>query len=200
MANKKRKKIVDKWKTKKWYELVAPDMFNNKVIGETVTSDPDNLLNRIVITNLGELEASGEINRRTFTSTRVKLRIYKVAGKSAYTKYIGHGIIPSYLKMIARKGRTIIDSVVDEKTKDKKGVRMKMVAITASNVSYNTKKNLRADMAEEVHNIVKEFELEKLISESLQGKVSSRVYSRLKKITKMLKVEIKKLELEETFE
>lgn len=199
MAVKKRKKIVDKWKSKKWYEIVAPDMFNNKVIGEAVASDEKSLIDRIIVTNLAELEASGEINRRMFTSTKVKLRIHEVKGKSAYTRYIGHQILPSYLRTLARRGRTVIDLVSDETTKDSKKLRMKIVAITNSNVSYNTKKNLRREMKEAVSEIVKGMDLERLIMDSLQGKVTGKVYGKLKQITKMTKVEIKKLELKESF-
>ena len=38
---KKQVKTVDKWKKKRWFTLVAPEIFAEKVLGETPSNDPD---------------------------------------------------------------------------------------------------------------------------------------------------------------
>ncbi|MDD5022885.1 MAG: hypothetical protein PHU63_01830 [Candidatus ainarchaeum sp.] len=196
----KKKKIVDKWKTKKWYDLVSPEMFGGKVVGEIISSDEKSLLNRIVIVNLAELETEGEVNRRMLSSIRVNLRVIDVKGKGANTKYIGHSIQPSYLRTLARRGRTVIDLVSDEKTKDEKEMRIKLVAVAEGSISHLVRKNLRREMKTALGEIVKEMDFEKCISESLHGKITGKLYNRLKQITDMAKVEIKKLEVKENFE
>lgn len=196
----KRKKMVDKWKTKKWYEIVAPKMFNSKVIGEAVGPDENSMMNRIVITSLAELGTSGEEGgRRMFSNMKIRLRINEVKGKSAYTKYIGHEIMPGYLRTLARKQRSVIDVVADKKTKDGEIIRLKLVAITGSPVSQNTKKNIRKALEETLESAVPEMTFEDLVLGSLQGKLTGKIYNRLKQITRMAKVEVKKLERKETF-
>ncbi len=46
VASKKAKgnagrKVKDKWKAKEWYSIHAPKMFNEVVIGETPSADPE---------------------------------------------------------------------------------------------------------------------------------------------------------------
>src|SRR5207247_2583041 len=51
MAEKKSRaaarKIKDKWKAKVWYNLLAPEMFNKQLLGETPTDTPDKLVGRV---------------------------------------------------------------------------------------------------------------------------------------------------------
>ncbi len=200
MATKKRKKVVDKWKAKRWYEVVAPSMFNSKVIGETVASDDAVVLDRIIEADPSELGAlPQERRRRGFARIKVRLRINEINGKSAQTTYIGHAISQSYFKTLARRGRSIIDLIEDYQTKDGKHIRFKMMSITGSNVSYNTRKNLRKAMEEVLQETIPGMDLEGLVMDSLQGKIAGKVYNRLKEITKMMKVEVKKIELKEKF-
>ena len=36
---KAKSKVVDKWKMKSWYTLVAPEIFDSKEMGQVVSSD-----------------------------------------------------------------------------------------------------------------------------------------------------------------
>ena len=197
MAIKKRKKIVDKWKSKKWYEIVAPKMFDSRVIGETVATDEKSLVDRILETSLIDLGVKREEGRRIFSNIKVRLRIYEINGKNAMTKYIGHGIPQSYLKTLARRGRSVIDLIEDYSTKDGENIRLKLVAITGSRVSQNTKKNLRDAMKEVLSETIPEMNFEDMVMDSIYGKLTGKIYNRLKQITRMMKVEIKKVERKE---
>lgn len=198
MAVKKRK-IIDKWKAKKWYEVAAPKLFNSKIIGEAIAIEDNELLNRIVETSLMELGSSEEGFQRVFASIKVKLRINEVTGKTAHTKYIGHEISQSYLRTLARKGRSVIDVVADHSTKDGEKLRLKVVAITGSNVSQNTKTNIRKAISEVLAKTVQESTFEDLILDALYGKLAGKIYNRVKSITRMTKVEVKKVERKESF-
>ena len=193
---KGKKTVVDKWKVKKWFEIVAPKMFENKVIGETMANDENVLVNRIVSIDLPVLTRA-QIQSAMFT--KVHFRITEVKGQHAYTKYIGHQIANSYLRTIARRSRTVLDVVVDGNTKDNEGVRLKMIAITGSKVSENTRKNLWKAAKEVVAGYITTHMLDELILDSLQGKVSGKVFNRLKEITAMRKVDTKKMERNEVF-
>src|SRR5574337_1305439 len=49
------RKIKDKWKAKVWYNLLAPDMFNKQLLGETPTDTPDKLVGRITEVTVQDL-------------------------------------------------------------------------------------------------------------------------------------------------
>ncbi len=199
MAAKPKKKIVDKWKSKKWFDIVAPAMFQNKVVGEAVAIDENAMMNRIVEVGLGELGIGSEEGRRTFSTIKVRLRVVEVKGKQAQTKYIGHQTLQSYLKTLARRGRSVMDVVVDTQTNDGEKFRFKTIIISANALSQNTKKNLRHAAKEAVLEEVPKLTAEEAIMETLNGKLSGKIYSKIKSITKIMKVEIKKLERVETF-
>jgi len=196
MATKKRKKIVDKWKMKKWYEIVAPSIFDNKLIGETMAEDESKVIDRILKINLRELVKGG---MQAAMFTKVHLRVHEIKGKTAYTRYIGHQMDYGYMRTLARRGRSVIDVVMDGKTKDEQILRIKVVAVTGSKVSENTKKNIRAAIKEEIKKVILEYTLEDAIKDILQGRVSGKIYNKLKEITVIRKVEVSKSRVKEVF-
>lgn len=191
----KKAKVVDKWKSKQWYSVLAPQSFDSKEIAEIISSDEGNLKNRVVSLSLAQI--TGQPSQSAiFTS--LKFRIGEVKGKSAYTKLIGHEISPSYIKTLARRSRSIINVVHDLKTKDDQSVRVKLLAISGSEVSQNTKKNIYNAIMEELKKMSSEHAYDQLMQEIIFGKLASKIFNRLKQITMMRRVEVRKSELKET--
>lgn len=192
----KKAKVVDKWKSKQWYTILAPSSFDSKEIGEVVSSDEENLKNRVVSLSLAEV--TGQPSQSAiFTS--LKFRIGEVKGKSAYTKLIGHEISPAYIKTLSRRNRSIISVVYDIKAKDDQVLRIKMLAISGSEVSQNTKKNIYHAIMEEVKKVGAESTSDQLMQEIIFGKFASKLFNRLKQITSMRRVEVRKSEIKEAF-
>lgn len=195
-APAKKAKIVDKWKSKQWYTVLAPQAFDAKEIAEIVSSDEENLKNRIISLSLAEV--TGQPSQSAiFTS--LKFRIGEVKGKSAYTRLIGHEISPSYIRTLSRRNRSIISVIYDIRAKDDQTVRVKILAITGSEVSQNTKKNIFHAVMEELRKVGAEHSTDQLMQEIIFGKFASRLFNRLKQITAMRRVEVRKSELKEAF-
>jgi small subunit ribosomal protein S3Ae len=193
----KRTKVVDKWKSKKWYNVVAPEMFDKKQIAEVVASDEKQLQNRIIKKGLMELGTSGPSQIGMFTNLR--FRITDVNGDTANTRFIGHEIASSFIKTFARRGKSLIHQIVDEKTKDGEDLRLKVIAVTGARVSQNTKKNIRAALQEVSHANIAENDFNSVMDMVITGKFSSSIFNRLKQITKMKRVEVWKSERGENF-
>ena len=190
------KKVVDKWKTKQWYNVVAPDIFEGRVVAEVVASDPAYLLNRIVPVNL--MDITGKMSQQNIYTT-VNFRITDVKGNNAYTRVIGHELAPSYVRTLSRKGRSVIHHVVSVETKDGKKVRIKIVAITFSKVSANTKKNLRNALVKAIIENGQAMSYDELMKEVIYGNFANKLFSLANAINAMRRVEVRKTELEETF-
>jgi len=196
MAGKKTK-VVDKWKSKKWYTVVAPSMFEGKEIAEVVASDDKYLVNRIIRKSLMELGANRSSQMAMFTN--LSFRLSDVNGATANTKLIGHDISSSYIKTFARRGKSLIHQIVDGKTKDNEEIRLKIIAVTGARVSENTKRNIREALVEEALKGVAEGSFDEVMQDLLFGKFSSKIYNRLKQITRMRRVEVWKSERKENF-
>jgi len=191
-------KIVDKWKGKKWYSVRAPSLFEGKEIAEVVASDEKLLMNRIVRKNLLELGAGGGSSQLAMFTT-VLFRIKEVKGAEVTTSLIGHEISPSFIKTFARRGKSLIHQVVDEKTKDGETLRVKLIAVTGARVSENTRRNLRKALVDESKKLISEGNFDELMPDILYGRFSSKLFTRLKTITKMRRIEIRKSERKEVF-
>ena len=131
--------------------------------------------------------------------TTLKFRIKNVNGADASTILLGHEIAPSFIKTFARRGKSLIHQVVDEKTNDNEDLRLKVVAVTASRVSRNTRRNLRNVLVEECKKAVAEKSFEEAIQDVIYGRLSSKLFARLKQLTKMRRVEVRKSERGEIF-
>ncbi|MFH1094771.1 MAG: hypothetical protein V1728_00975 [Candidatus Micrarchaeota archaeon] len=197
MAEIKRTKVVDNWKLKSWYTVFAPGTFESKPIGQIVALEEENLANRIVKTGLGELTGSFS-QGAAFTS--IFFRVDKVSGKSVSTKFIGHELAPSYIKTLLRRRRSILYLVDDVVAKDGKAMRIKSVAVTAFRESENVRHDLRMAVSREIKAVAAESDLDTLVQEIVFGKFSAKVFGRVKAITPLRRLEIRKSEVVEKFD
>jgi small subunit ribosomal protein S3Ae len=188
------KKVVDTWKTKQWYEVVAPQIFDSKVVGEVIASDPKNLINRVVKVGLDEL--TGDFSQ---TYTNVKLRIVDVKGKNATTRFIGSEQLPSYIKTFVRRGKTLVDDVVDVKTADGHQVRIKPIVFTGGKIARDAEAAIRTTIRKELIEKAAKTNLDDLLREILFKKYAHSLVSSVKKIAPIKRIEIRKIELKENF-
>lgn len=194
MAEVKKTKVVDKWKTKSWYAVLAPENFDSKEIGQVVATEDKTLRGRIVRVGLGEITGSFS-QANAFTS--VKFRISDVKGKTAYTTFLGHELAAGYIKTMLRRRRSIVYQVDDVTSKDGKAIRLKSVAVTTFRVSEGVRAAIRKAVSAELLALSKEMDYQALVQEAVFGRLSSRVYGKLKKITSMRRYEIRKSEAKE---
>ncbi|ELV11042.1 40S ribosomal protein S3a [Tupaia chinensis] len=114
-----KKKVVDPFSKKDWYDVKAPAMFNIKNTGKTlVTRTPgtkiesDSLKGRVFEESLEDLQ-NDEVTFRKF-----KLITEDVQGKNCLTNF--HGVDLTHDKMcsMVKKWQTMIEAHVDVKTTD----------------------------------------------------------------------------------
>lgn len=188
----KKVKVVDKWKSKQWYTVLAPQCFDMKEIAEVISSEEDNLKNRLLSLSLAEI--TGQPSQSAIF-TLLKFKVYEVKGKNAHTKLIGHELSPSYVTTLSRRNRSIIKLVHDIKTKDDVSLRLKLMLISGSEVSQNTKKNLYHAAIEELKKACNDLTFDQIMSEVVFGRLASKIFNRLRQITAMRRVEVRKSEI-----
>jgi len=189
---KKKGKSVDKWKLKKYYDIVAPDIFQEKIIGQTVAEDDARLMNRII--NLSLTEMTGVYDELNLY-TMVKLRVVDIKGQHAFTKLAGHELSRSYIRTLAMRRRSVIDPVVDVKTKDGTIVRIKGLIVAAERISGAQKTALHNLFISEMNAIAAEKTMNEIMNDILFDKVSMQYGMKAKKIVPLRGVKIKKTEI-----
>lgn len=195
MAEKKTK-VVDKWKAKSWYSIIAPEAFESREIGQLVSSDEANLMNRVVKIGLGDLLGSFS---QSSAYTMLYFRVKEVKGKSAHTIFIGHELVPGYMRTLARRRRSIMNQVDDVTTKDGVPVRIKTICVSGLKVSSAIRADVRKAISASVQALAKQTDFPVLVQEMVFGKFSAKVFGAVKKIGPLKRVEVRKSQLRESF-
>jgi len=196
MAEKSKAKVVDKWKMKSWYSIIAPETFESREIGQLVSSDEANLVNRKVKIGLGDM--TGSFSQST-AYTSLYFRVSEVKGKSAHTKFIGHELVPGYVRTLVRRRRSVMNQVDDVVTKDGVPVRIKSICISGLKVSEAVRSDVRRAISESVRSLAKGMYFAVLVQEMVFGKFAAKVYAGVKRIGPIKRVEIRKSQVKETF-
>ncbi|PKI83376.1 Rps1p [Malassezia vespertilionis] len=126
-GNKKR--IVDPFTRKEWYDIKAPVYFENRNIGKTIVNRSQGLKNaddalrgRILEQSLADLNKDDEQAFRKF-----QLRIDEVQGRNCLTNFYGMDFTQDKLRSLVRKWQTLIEAHQDIKTTD--GYLLRVFAI-----------------------------------------------------------------------
>jgi small subunit ribosomal protein S3Ae len=182
--------VKDKWKLKKWYEVIAPPLFGGISLGTIPADDPLKLIGRVLETTLYDI--TGDI-----TQVHVKLyfQIINVEGDKAYTRIKGHELARDYMKSLIRRKSSKIQGIFDIKTKDEYVLRITLVALTSYRCKTSQKRAIRKIMRDYIFKRAAELTLDELYNEILSGKVSNDLAVLARKIYPIRRVEVYKTKL-----
>lgn len=185
--SKRRRRTVDKWKSKEWYKIQTPSYFGNLDIGETVAGDPEKIVGRRIETTLYDIT-------NDFNQIHVKLlfQINEVKNKIAYTEYQGHVFTRDYLRSLIRRGSSRIDGIFNVTTTDGYTLRLTAIVLTLSRAKTTQQHIIRKIMEDIIQNKAKELTFQQFVQQVVLGKVGSEIYNAAKKITALRKCEIMK--------
>jgi len=184
---KTKKKTVDKWKKKTWYTIVAPEEFERKEIGETLSEKPESLMGRTIKITGRELA-----NQPKKQHIQIKFMIVKVTGGTANTEAVGHEIKDSFLRRVVRRKTSKVTSVKNYSSKDGKHFKVKIVVVTEKKISRNQRTGVMKKTEELAKQIMAELDGRKVIDELVFGTIPNKIYPVLKKIVPIKRIEITK--------
>ena len=190
MARRSQRKAESR-KAKQWYKVVSPEMFGRVPFGETIANDPERVVGRIIETTLGDLT-----NNFSKQNTKLKFRVDRVAGDSAYTKFLGHEMTTDYVRSLVKRRTSRIDAIVDVTTTDGYQVRVKPSCFTVKRARANQVKSIRESSPRESSwRRSKSLDLNQLIQDVVRGKISLDIYKEAKMIYPLRRVEVRKTEI-----
>jgi small subunit ribosomal protein S3Ae len=184
------RKVKDRWRAKNWYQILAPTLFDNVPVAETLADAPHNLMGRITEVSMQDLT-------NDFRKSHIKLyfKVDKVQESNAYTHFEGHTLTSDYLRRMIRRRKSRIDGVYDAETKDGAYIRVKPFAITEKRIQNSQKKLIRDVMKETVLKEGKAKTLNEFIIDTLDGKIGSEIYKNCKNIYPVKRIEVYKTEI-----
>lgn len=181
---------TENWKLKKWFTVTAPKIFDEQVLGEMPANDENSVISRNIIVDLFSLTKNP-----AHTYTNVKLKVYAVKGESAQTKIILVEQLYSYIRSLARRHRTLSELVFPITTKDGTNMVVKIIAIANGRIPKTRIKGIRKEMKQILEEHFKETNATDILNEVMEKKLQINIASKIKHISQINKVEIKKLEI-----
>ncbi len=187
-----RPRVRDKWRLKKWYEVVAPPLFGGVTLGTTPADDPRKLIGRIMETTLYDI--TGDFS---LVHVHLYFQIIDVDEESlkAYTRFRGHELARDYMKSLIRRKSSKIQGIFNVKTKDGYGLRITGVVLTTYRCKTSQKKAIRKIMGNIIVSRASQMTLDELIKAMLFGQLANEIFEAAKKIYPLRKVEIYKSKL-----
>jgi small subunit ribosomal protein S3Ae len=185
----KRERRVGKetWRTKEWYEIIAPPMFGGAKIGETPTLDVHQLSGRVLETTLGDLIDD-------FSKSHIKLyfQVKGIEGNHAVTKFIGHDMARDYVRSQVRRRATKVDNISTVTTQDGYKIRVSSMVTTLRRIQSSQLEAVRSGMREVVERRAAERTFDQFVQEVVLGKLAADIYKVVKKICPVKRVEVRK--------
>lgn len=178
-----------KLRGKKWYVLIAPKMFKEKVIGETPVGDPKSLMGRIVDVHLIKL-----IDDLSKYYIKFYFKVTNIEENKAFTEFQGLECLRDYISRMIRYGIKKIDAIQDLKTKDGKKIRVKTLTITNKKMKKNVKIALKKFVQKKMKEEVESSELDKFLESVIYDNIKKSVIDEGSKLYPIRSFEIKKIE------
>jgi small subunit ribosomal protein S3Ae len=188
----KNKRPVDNWKKKKWFEVYADPVFDNKIIGQTIAIESKKIIGRKIRKNLKELTNS--IRDSYYEVTFV---IKKTTATKADTEISCFETKSNYLRRIVRRGKSKIEPVFYVITKDNRKLKLKILFITGARYPVSAKKEAQKIIVDAITKSIKTKMLTEAWNDIISQKLAENCRKPLKSLGYINKILISKATLKE---
>jgi len=181
---------VKKSKSKEWFTIIAPKIFEERELGRTMVSDPQQLIGRRISLNL--LELTNNFNKFYMKFT---FRVARLEGNKAFTEFDSSECLQDYIsRMVLRRVRRI-DTVQDLKTKDGVAIRVKGLGIISRRVKSSIQKTIRSSMKDMIKNFVENSTFNELIESILGDELKNYILKEARRIYPVRNFEVRKTQV-----
>ena len=190
MARRKGR-IKDKWREKRWVNVNAPDSFNNVPLAYVPITDDENASGRVVEVTLFDI-LKGDPSQHQY---KIYFQIDKVDGDNASTIFKRFEYSKEFLRSLVRRGSSKINFIIDIKTKDGYVFRIKIIALTYRPLNTSRKHALRVIARDVINKTVPEMTIEQFVQATCYSKINSDIMAAFKRVIKVRHVGLEKVKL-----
>ena len=195
MARRKGR-VKDKWREKRWITVNAPDSFNNVPIAYVPITDDDNASGRVLEVTLYDI-LKGDPSQHQY---KIYFQIDKVDGDKASTIFKRFEYSKEFLRSLVRRGSSKINFIIDIKTKDGYIFRIKVIALTHRQLNTSRKHALRLIARDVLNKTVPDMTIEQFVQATCYSKINSDIMAAFKKVIRVRHVGLEKVKLIRTAE
>lgn len=199
-----KKKIVNPFSKKDWYDVKAPANFQTRMIGKTPVTRTtgtkiasDGLKGRVFEVSSGDLNKTEDVFRK------FSLICEEVQGKACLTNFHGMDLTTDKLRSMIKKKRTTIEAFTDVKTTDGYLLRFFCIAFTKNQhdlrdtayAQHNQVRLIRKKMCEIIAKEVTTYELKEVVSKLIPDSIAKDIEKLCSYIYPLADVYIRKVKV-----
>lgn len=202
-----KKKIVDPFTRKDWYDVKAPVMFSRRDVGKTLVNRTsglkiadDALRGRVLEMSLGDLNDKSEDQ----AFRKFRLRVEEIQGTTCLTNFYGMDFTSDKLRSMVKKWQTLIECHQDVKTSDGYLLRLFCIAFTKrrrgqlSKTTYAQSSQIRAirrKMFEVISKEVSSSDLKSVVAKLIPDSIGKQIENSTQHIFPLQNVCIRKVKV-----
>ncbi len=190
MARRKGR-VKDKWREKKWITVNAPDSFNNVPIAYVPITDDENASGRVLEVTLYDI-LKGDPSQHQY---KMYFQLHKVEDDKASSIFKRFEYSKEFLRSLVRRGSSKINFIIDVKTKDGYIFRIKVIALTHRQLNTSRKHALRLIARDIINKTVPEMTIDQFVQATCYGKINSDIMAAAKKVIRIRHVGLEKVKL-----
>jgi small subunit ribosomal protein S3Ae len=184
-------RVKDKWREKKWITVNAPDSFNNVPIAYIPITDDKNAPGRVLEVTLYDI-LKGDPSQHQY---KMYFQLDKIKDDKASTIFKRFEYSKEFLRSLVRRGSSKINFVIDAKTKDGYVFRIKVIALTHRQLNTSRKHDLRLIARDIINKIVPEMTIDQFVQATCYGKINSDIIAAAKKVIRIRHIGLEKVKL-----
>jgi len=184
-------RVKDKWREKRWITVNAPDSFNNVPIAYVPITDDENASGRVLEVTLYDI-LKGDPSQHQY---KIYFQIDKVDGDKATTIFKRFEYSKEFLRSLVRRGSSKINFIIDIKTKDGYIFRIKVIALTHRQLNTSRKHALRLIARDVINKTVPGMTIDQFVQATCYSKINSDIMAAFKKVIRVRHVGLEKVKL-----
>lgn len=195
MARKKTR-VKDRWREKKWVTVRSPDSFGNETVAYIPVTDEENLGGRVVETTLYDI-LKGDTSQHQY---KIYFKVVSIEGGEAKTIFRGYEYAKEFLRSLIRRGSSKVNFIADVSTKDGHTFRVKVIVITQHQINSSKKHAIRLVISKMVNERVPTMTIDQFVQATCYNALDSEILAEVKKIVRIRHVGLEKVKLVKTAE
>lgn len=195
MARRKGR-VKDKWREKRWVKVMAPESFNGAEIAYVPVTTDEGARGRVIEVTLYDI-LKGDPSQHNY---KIYFQIDAVGEEEAGTIFKRFEYSKEFLRSLVRRGSSKVNFVMDTRTSDGHVFRIKIIALTQRQLNTSRQHALRLLAREVIDRTVPSMTVEQFVQASCYNRISTELSAAFKSVIKVRHVGLEKVKLIRTAE
>lgn len=187
-------RVKDKWREKRWINVFAPESFNNAPVAYVPITDDEGAAGRVVEVTLFDI-LKGDPSQHQY---KMYFQIDKVENDRATSIFKRYEYSKEFLRSLIRRGSSKVNFIMDSKTKDGNIFRIKVIILTHRQLNTSRKHALRLIAKDVIDKTVPNMTIDQFVQATCYGKINSDIMAASKKLIRIRHVGLERVKLVRT--